>query len=368
MMFDIDRMIRNRERGYIWLENELKKNLMIGTAGIAVFFLFMLLSGALRYSSHALLSIAAAILANGFWQYRMYRREYRNYLAISGYLESFERGEYDFHGDNGGKGVQAGLKAGIHSQLTEQLERMGRAVEGYKSQVEDEKENTKAMITDISHQLKTPVAALGLSMELLEDGQVTAEEKREFMERGKQEVKKLKYLMGALTNLSRLEADMIRLEPKETSLKKTIIRAVNGIYIKAEEKHIGIEMEEFEDMEICHDSRWTAEAISNVLDNAVKYSPEGTMIRLRAEPMVSYVFIEVEDEGIGIRKQEYQNVFKRFYRGERPEVETQEGAGVGLYLVRKIFEEQGGNVCIVPVHGKGTVVRMMLPKKYVQGR
>jgi len=74
------------------------------------------------------------------------------------------------------------------------------------------------------------------------------------------------------------------------------------------------------------------------------------------------------DEGIGIEKSEYQNIFKRFYRGKRPEVEVQEGAGVGLYLVRKIFEEQGGNVCAVPAHGRGTVIRMMLPKKYAAGR
>lgn len=88
------------------------------------------------------------------------------------------------------------------------------------------------------------------------------------------------------------------------------------------------------------------------------------MIRIRVEPKYSYVFLEVEDEGIGIPKSEYQNIFKRFYRGKAPEVEAQEGAGVGLYLVRKILEEQGGNVCVVPSHRTGTVIRMMLPKSY----
>lgn len=257
------------------------------------------------------------------------------------------------------------LKTGIRSQLQEQLERVGYAVEVYKNQLEDEKENTKSMITDISHQLKTPVSALGLSLDLLGDEQITEEEKREFLERGKQEVEKLKQLMGTLVNLSRLEADMIRLEPVKASLKATLVRAVNGIYFKAEEKKIEIEMKEFSDMELLHDPRWTAEAISNVLDNAVKYSPGGSTVRIRVESMVSYVFIEVEDEGIGIEKCEYQNIFKRFYRGKKPEVEAQEGAGVGLYLVRKIFEEQGGNVCAVPAHHRGTVIRMMLPKKYM---
>ncbi len=374
----IEKMIKKQERGYIWLEQELKKNLGISTAGIAAFFLF-LLPADLPLPYFAAL-FAGAVLANGIWCYLTYRRKYREYLEISDCLEELEAGSYARQESpetekssqhavlkTGNSKRPAGgdtLKTGIRSQLQEQMERVGHAVEVYKKQLEDEKENTKSMITDISHQLKTPVSALGLSLELLGDEQITEEEKREFLERGKQEVEKLNHLMGTLVNLSRLEADMIRLEPRKASLKATLVRGVNGIYLKAEEKQIEMEMKEFSDMELLHDPRWTAEAISNVLDNAVKYSPAKSTVRIRVEPMVSYVFIEVEDEGIGIEKSEYPNIFKRFYRGKRPEVEAQEGAGVGLYLVRKIFEEQGGNVCAVPAHGRGTVIRMMLPKKY----
>ena len=385
----IEKMIRNHERGYIWLEHEWKKNLGISTAGIAVLFLFLLPAGlSLPYYSAL---FAGAVLANGIWCFLTYRRKYRDYLEISDCLEELETGSYRRQESletekssqqaasetekssqqaalkTGNSKRRAGgntLKTGIRSQLQEQMERVGHAVEVYKKQLEDEKENTKSMITDISHQLKTPVSALRLSLELLGDEQITEEEKREFLERGKQEVEKLNHLMGTLVNLSRLEADMIRLEPRKASLKATLIRGVNGIYLKAEEKQIEMEMKEFSDMELLHDPRWTAEAISNVLDNAVKYSPAGSTVRIRVEPMASYVFIKVEDEGIGIEKSEYPNIFKRFYRGKRPEVEAQEGAGVGLYLVRKIFEEQGGNVCALPAHGRGTVIRMMLPKKY----
>ena len=385
----IEKMIRDHERGYIWLEQEWKKNLGISTAGIAVLFLFLLPAGlSLPYYSAL---FAGAVLANGIWCFLTYRRKYRDYLEISDCLEELETGSYRRQESletekssqqaasetekssqqaalkTGNSKRRAGgntLKTGIRSQLQEQMERVGHAVEVYKKQLEDEKENTKSMITDISHQLKTPESALRLSLELLGDEQITEEEKREFLERGKQEVEKLNHLMGTLVNLSRLEADMIRLEPRKASLKATLIRGVNGIYLKAEEKQIEMEMKEFSDMELLHDPRWTAEAISNVLDNAVKYSPAKSTIRIRVEPMVSYVLIEVEDEGIGIEKSEYPNIFKRFYRGKRPEAEAQEGAGVGLYLVRKIFEEQGGNVCALPAHGKGTVIRMMLPKNY----
>lgn len=96
---------------------------------------------------------------------------------------------------------------------------------------------------------------------------------------------------------------------------------------------IEIEMCEFEDIMLWHDSKWTTETVSNVLDNAVKYSPAGTKVEIRVERFISYVLIEVEDEGVGILKKDYPNIFKRFYRGSIPEVENTEGTGIGLYLV-----------------------------------
>jgi len=99
------------------------------------------------------------------------------------------------------------------------------------------------------------------------------------------------------------------------------------------------------------------------MDKAVKYSPEKSRIQIRVEREVSYVLIEIEDEGIGIPKEEYSNIFKRFYRGKSPEVEAMEGAGVGLYLVREIMEAQGGSVRALPSPRGGTIFQMMLPKK-----
>ena len=167
----IEKMIRDHERGYIWLEQEWKKNLGISTAGIAVLFLFLLPAGlSLPYYSAL---FAGAVLANGIWCFLTYRRKYRDYLEISDCLEELETGSYRRQESletekssqqaalkTGNSKRRAGgntLKTGIRSQLQEQMERVGHAVEVYKKQLEDEKENTKSMITDISHQLKTPV-------------------------------------------------------------------------------------------------------------------------------------------------------------------------------------------------------------------
>ncbi|EGN37813.1 hypothetical protein HMPREF0993_02139 [Lachnospiraceae bacterium 5_1_57FAA] len=224
----IEKMIKSREQGYIWLEQELKMKLGISTAFIAVFFFVIrCLEQNFRYW---LPFLVGALVTNGIWNYFLYKREYGNYLSISRYLNAFEEGDYDFHTE------EDYMKSGIHSQITEHLERLGSAFGTLRNRLVEEKENTKALITDISHQLKTPIAALGLSFELVKDEDITAAEKMEFLERAEQEVGKLNYLLGTLLNLSRLEADMIRLEPKEASLKETLVRAVNGIFIKANEK------------------------------------------------------------------------------------------------------------------------------------
>lgn len=350
----IEKMIQRRERGYIWLERELKRNLAVSTAGLAA------LLAALRFLGTSLtgwcLLCILGLAANGIWCYLSYRREYRNYESIIRYLNAFEKGSYEFQLEG------EYMEQGVHAQIVDQLERLGRAFGVLKERLEREKEGTRELVTDISHQLKTPVAALGLTLELLGDADVTPAERQECLDKEKEDQQELTHLLGTLTNLSRMEADMIRLQPEEGSLKDTLRRAVSGIWFQAQEKGIALEVEEFADIRLRHDAKWTAQAILNVLENAVKYSPSGTAVKLRVVPYVSYVFIEVEDGGIGIPKGEYSEIFKRFYRGRSKEVQEAPGAGVGLYLVRKILEEQGGSVRAVPAKPQGTIFQMMLPK------
>lgn len=212
-------------------------------------------------------------------------------------------------------------------------------------QLRREEQDTKALITDISHQLKTPLASLKMSYELADSSDLTAEERIEFIQKEREEVVRLESLLDIFTHLTRLETGMIRLKPENKSLKRTLTQAVNSIYMKAYEKQIDISMEEFTDIRLPHDSRWTEEVIVNILDNAVKYSPSKTAITIRVSELLSYVMIEIQDQGIGISPSEFQNIFKRFYRGNSPEIKDTNGSGVGLYLARKIIEQQGGTIC-----------------------
>lgn len=226
-----------------------------------------------------------------------------------------------------------------------------------------EEQETKSLITDISHQLKTPVASLKMSYEIEDSTELSAEETEEFRRKEREDVERLEHLLQAFTQMSKLETGMIRLKPEKAGVKATLARAVAGAYAKAVDKNISIETEEFTDVAVVHDPGWTAEAIGNVLDNGVKYASAGTCITIRVSELVSYVMIEVEDEGPGIPAEEQPRIFQRFYRGKAEAVRKEEGSGVGLYLTRRILEEQGGTVCVKNGRTGGSKFVIILPKE-----
>lgn len=114
-------------------------------------------------------------------------------------------------------------------------------------------------------------------------------------------------------------------------------------------------------METLHDHKWTVEALVNILDNALKYSPSGTVVNIYVSCLVNHVLIQVEDEGIGIPEGELHEIFKRFYRGSNTKSLVKEGAGVGLYLARTIIEQQGGSIAAKRKNGRGSIFQVMLP-------
>lgn len=212
-----------------------------------------------------------------------------------------------------------------------------------------EREETKVLVTDISHQLKTPVAALRTSFEILQSGGLSEVEYQEFLERCRIQILRLEELVAALVNISRMETGMIAIKKVERNLFDTILLAVNRIYPKSEEKGISIELEAEEKLrqaKVLHDPKWLCEAFLNVLENAVKYSADQTKITIRMIRMNVYLRIEIEDEGIGIPRKEWNRIFQRFYRGGARKVQEASGSGVGLYLAREIVTRHEGTLAV----------------------
>lgn len=256
---------------------------------------------------------------------------------------------------------EAGNDREEKNRLEESLQETRRHAERTKEKLNWEEQETKKLITDISHQLKTPIAALKMSYEIADSTELSREEEQEFAKKEREEVGKLEELLDSFMHLAKLETKMIRIQPKESSLKEILTRAVGSIYMKAYQKKIDIALEEFPDRTVWSDARWTEEVFVNILDNAVKYSPEHTVIHIRVTELVSYMMVEIEDQGPGISQEEAGLIFQRFYRGT--ESGDVEGSGVGLYLARKILEEQGGTICVKPGRETGSCFVMTIPKE-----
>ena len=228
-------------------------------------------------------------------------------------------------------------------------------------QLAEERDQTKTLVTDISHQLKTPVSALKtcFAMSMESEG----EEKTRFLEACSRQIERIEQLMETLIQVARLEQGMIHVRPVETSLTEILVEAVNIVYQKAKKKEIWFDTASIEGQEytVTADSKWSAEAIANILDNAVKYSPEGSRIQIRVQRLYSFIEIEIEDEGIGIPKEEQTLIFGRFYRGKSSYIKKQDGWGVGLYLSRKILEEENGALFMRQGREQGSIFIVHLP-------
>lgn len=248
----------------------------------------------------------------------------------------------------------------LFARILHRLSRLYDIMKENRQQAYKERKELQMLVSDISHQVKTPVSNLQAVVDTLLLKEVTGQERRDFLQGLREQADKLDFLFQALIKTSRLEAGVIQLEKKRGRLFDTIAEALSGIVYEAERKNIGVTVECPEDVELLHDSKWTAEALFNLLDNGVKYTAAGGKIGISVEQWEIYVKIDVSDTGKGIAESNQASIFRRFYREE--EVHDDQGVGIGLYLAREIITKQGGYIKVVSEVGKGSVFSVFLPR------
>lgn len=222
-----------------------------------------------------------------------------------------------------------------------------------------QKDQISALISDISHQTRTPVANLQLYAQLLAEQPLTPQGQRCAQAIAAQS-EKLQALMEALVKSSRLETGILALHPEPGPLAPTIERAVDQYLPKAEARQIGLTAGQMEGS-ACFDPKWTEEALCNLLDNAVKYTPVGGSVAVDVRPYEMFTAVCVQDTGPGIPEAEQASIFGRFYRG--PDARQAEGLGIGLYLTRQIASGQGGYVRVQSAPGQGSTFSLYLPRE-----
>lgn len=245
----------------------------------------------------------------------------------------------------------------LESRMARFLNGSARSLRG----VQRQRESIQRLLSDISHQTKTPLANLKLYSSLLMEEELTPRQ-REQAQVILQQSEKLSFLIETLVKLSRLETDVLAVTPKSQPLSPLLERAASQAKAAAERKGIALQLhlQQQAEMRALYDLRWTAEALGNLLDNAVKYTPPDGCIQVSATQYELFCRIDVRDNGIGVAEEEQAQIFGRFYRGRQ--VREQEGLGIGLYLAREIAQKQGGYLKLSSRPGQGSTFSLYLPR------
>lgn len=290
--------------------------------------------------------LAAAGLAFGLWQWASRRRTLRRLSAM---LDQAIAGGF----------VEDRFDETELSALEGKLARFLRGSAHAQKTIEGEQAAVKALIADISHQTRTPVSNLLLYTSLLLESELPLrqqEQARAIMFQGE----KLSFLIQTLVKASRLETGIVVPAPSRHGVESLLEEVAEQEERAAQEKEIALRVSPFEGT-AAYDPRWTSEALGNVVNNAVKYTPVGGTVTICAQMLDGFCRIDVTDSGPGIPEGEQGEIFNRFYRGAG--TRTAEGLGLGLYLAREILSLQGGYIKVSSAPGNGSTFSLYLPRE-----
>ncbi len=246
------------------------------------------------------------------------------------------------------------------SKLQNQIIKLSSILKAHNKAIRTEKNEMKSFISDIAHQIKTPVASIKMFGDLLQESDVSDHQRSEYLQMLGKSLDKLVFLTDSLIKMSQLESGIINLKQEVANLQEPILQAVKQVYQKANKKNIDISFVEESNITLQIDRNWTGEAIFNMLDNAVKYTPSSGKIIITVRTYEFFARIDISDNGKAISEAEQGKIFQRFYRGQGSD--DVEGVGIGLYLSRKIITNQGGYIKVKSDQG-GNTFSVFLPLK-----
>lgn len=258
----------------------------------------------------------------------------------------------------GGKQLDMIYDESLDSAIFERLNRIVEISNMQKEVAEQERNTIKSLLSNISHQIRTPLANITLYAGLLKE-ELDESTSFRLADKIEKNAEKLEFFMKELMKSSYAEQEIISVNPKIIELDKIIKKSCQSIELDAMKKSIRIRSEN-DDYKVFADPKWTEEVFTNIIENAIKYSPSNTEVTIKSILYESFVCVKIIDNGIGIPEQEQGKVFQRFYRGTN--VTDKQGFGIGLYLAREVLRKQQGYIKIKSKLNKGTTVEVFLSR------
>ena len=225
------------------------------------------------------------------------------------------------------------------------------------SREQQEKTYLADMLSNISHQVKTPITAITILLDLLEAPDLDEEKRMEYTRKIDKQIQRITWLVKNLLTLSQLEAGMLTLKKEQITVEQLLRKCMEPFEIMAELKAVELNVTIPKKMEILCDVHWTREAVSNVIKNCIEHTAEGGSVSVWVEQNNIVTHIYVKDTGEGISKKDMVHIFERFYKGEHA---SKSSVGIGLAMAKEIFLKQNGTIEVESEQGKGSCFHLKL--------
>lgn len=219
----------------------------------------------------------------------------------------------------------------------------------------NEKRNLEETLSDISHQLKTPLTSMFVINTILED-EHSEEVKLDFLKKNRQQLEKIEWLVKSLLKMSQIDSGTIQFTKEKVEVETLIHKSLQDHLILIELKHIDLIIKDLEGLYVNCDLSWTSEAISNIIKNAIEHTPEYGQIEISANVGSFNTTISIKDNGVGIAEDEIDNIFKRFYKKDK----KSEGIGIGMNLSKTIMIRQNSDIKVESIVNEGTTFKIII--------
>ena len=241
----------------------------------------------------------------------------------------------------------------LTSKIQTKLDKLSDITYSNLSQQAQQKQEIQQIVSDISHQLKTPLTSINIMLDnILDNPNMDEDTKEKFIQSIKREVTNISNLATEILKLSKFDANVVRFENKEVLVKDIIKKAISNVEMMAEIKNVEIKVVFHDNVKLVCDLNWQVEAIINILKNCIEHSSENSFINIEVIDNKIYKEIIIKDSGEGIDKKDLLHIFERFYKGKNS---SKDSVGIGLALAKKIIEMNNGSISVNSVKGKGTI-------------
>ncbi|XCA84271.1 HAMP domain-containing sensor histidine kinase [Exiguobacterium mexicanum] len=334
-------MLRNREIR-IYLVSLL---LLIGVASI-VASLFLSMEAVILV---LLLSVAFLIVTYRFTAWR-----YREIDQLSSYLQEISNGNYKLDVRDNREGELSLLKSQIY-KVTKMLSEQG-------THLEEDKQKLTDAISDISHQLKTPLTSMTVMADLLSDPRLSDDKRQEFTHNVQVQLERMEWLVSSLLKLSKIDAGTIQFKRERVSVPVLVQAVTEPMLVPIDIKMQRLQIKGERDVTFEGDLKWTTEALINILKNCVEHTPEQGELFIDFSENTLYTEIVIRDTGSGIAKQDIPYIFQRFYKGMNA---SDDSVGIGLAMAHSIITSQQGELTVRSERGAGTAFQIRFYKAIV---